>query len=206
MENKNIILILIAIIIVLSVLIGVMYLQSNEKSTEIEIKQTNRTVDDNIFSVNVLDSKGNVVPYVEINLSIEDNNGHIIVDEEVPLDSNYGNMFDFDLEKGKYIVKASFNGNKDYLPSNTTYNLVVESVTPTLTDEEVTALSYPEYHPDLGYYRSTGIDQDEMRVIELASGRNIVVAGDGYYEYGGQDAQGNIITGSFLGHGGSKIY
>ncbi|MBE6508093.1 MAG: hypothetical protein E7Z77_01635 [Methanobrevibacter sp.] len=206
MENKNIILILIAIIIVLSVLIGVMYLQSNEKSTDIEIKQTNQSVDDNLFSVKVLDSKGNVLPYVEINLSIEDNNGNIIVDEEVPLDSDIGNTFDFDLEKGKYIVKVSFNGNKDYLPSNADYNLNVETVTPTLTDEEVTALSYPEYNPDLGYYRSTGIGQDEMRVVELASGRYVVVAGDGYYDYSGQDAQGNIITGSFLGHGGTKIY
>ncbi len=66
--------------------------------------------------------------------------------------------------------------------------------------ETVSSNDYPNYNPDLGYYRSTGITDGEMGVVELASGRQVVIAGDGYYEYGGQDAQGYIITGTFLGH------
>ena len=205
MENKNIIIILIVIIVVLAVVAGAMFLQQNKESTSIEINQTNLTVDDNIFSVKVIDSKGNVLPDFVINLSIENEDGDIISEEEVSLGSD-DNTFDFDLEKGKYIVKASFNGNDNYSASNATYDLTIEKVTPTMTEEELIALEYPKYNSDLGYYRSTGISQEELGVVELASGHYVVIAGDGYYEYGGQDNQGNIIIGSFLGHGGTKIY
>ena len=189
MENKTIIIILIAVIAILAVIAGVMFLQSNEKTT-IEIKQTNLTVDDNIFSVNVLDSKGNTVPDAVINLSIEDDEG-IIIDEEVPLESKKATCFDFDLEKGKYVVKVSFNGNKDYSESS---DLKVSKVTPTISEEEIIAEEYPEYNPDLGYYRPTGISGDEWAVVELSDGREVVIAGDGYYEYVGLGPDGYPIS------------
>ena len=66
------------------------------------------------------------------------------------------------------------------------------------TAVESNSKSYPEYNPAIGHYRSTGINQDELGVVELQNGQYIVIAGDGYYEYLGQDSQGNIKMGNLL--------
>ena len=94
-----------------------------------------------------------------------------------------------------------FNGNDNFTLSNATQKLTIKEV----KTETVSSNDYPEYSADLGYYRSTGITDGEFAVVELASGRQVVIAGDGYYEYNGKDAQGYIITGTFLGHGGQSI-
>jgi hypothetical protein len=207
MESKYIIIILVGVIIVLAAILGAIFLQSHENATTIEIKQTNLTVDDNLFSVNVLDSKGNVVSDVLVDLSIGDDEGNIIIAEEVQLGSEEANRFDYDLEKGHYVVKASFNGNEDYSGCSVAYDLNVSKVTPTISADELTATEYPKYNPDLGYYKSTGINGAEWAVVELADGRNVVIAGDGYYDYVGLESDGYPIIGTnnFLGHGGHKI-
>ena len=52
MENRNVIIILLVIIVILLVaLLGIIMLQSNAKSTAIEINQTNGTVDESTNSV-----------------------------------------------------------------------------------------------------------------------------------------------------------
>ena len=154
MENKIIIGALIVLIILLLLVLGVMFLQTNSKEpTTIEIKQTNLTVDDNIFSVNVTDSKGNLLPDVKVNLTIEDNNGEVIVDEDVPLYPDETSIFDFDLEKGKYVVTVSYDGNENYSGSDATYKLNIDKVTPTYTDEELLAMEYPKESPVFGHYK-----------------------------------------------------
>ena len=199
MENKNIIIILLVIIVILLVAVfGMMMLQSNAKSTTIEIKQTNRTVDDNLFSVNVLDSKGNALSDVMINLSIEDANGKVIIDEEVPLDPEGLSVFDFDLEKGKYVVKASFDGDEKHSGSSTTYNLDVEKVTPTLSEEELIEMEYPEYSSEFGHYRTIETQQ-ELALIETSNGNQYVFGGDGAYTFAGYDSQGYIQLGDYVG-------
>ena len=198
MENKHIIIILVIIIVVLSAILGGMMLQSNDKSTTIEIKQTNRTVDDNLFSVNVIDSRGNTLSDVMVNLSIEDAEGKVIIDEEVPLGIDDVAGFDFDFEKGKYIVKASFDGNENYSGSSATYNLDVEKVTPTLSHEEIIEMEYPKYSSVFGHYRSIE-SQQELCLIETSNGNQYVLAGDGYYTFGGYDSQGHIKLGGYVG-------
>ena len=49
-------------------------------------------------------------------------------------------------------------------------------------------------------YRNNDIDR-----MNLLSPLVWAYAGDAYYEYNGQDSQGNIIRGNFLGHGGQSI-
>lgn len=198
MENKNIIIILIVVIVIqLAAVFGFMALQS-DNSTAIEINQTNLTVDDNLFSVNVIDSKGNPLSEVMINLSIEDENGKVIIDEEVPLVHEGMAGFDFDLKKGKYIVKASFEGDENYSGSNTTYNLDIKKVTPTLSDEEIIESEYPEYSSSFGHYRTVE-SQQELALIETPDGNQYVFGGDGAYTFAGYDSQGNIKLGSYIG-------
>ena len=198
MENRNIIIILVAVIVVLAAILGVMFFQSNEKSTTMEIKQTNLTVDDNLLSINVIDSKGQALSDVVINLSIEDSDGKVLIDEEAPLNPDEFAGFDFDLEKGKYVVKASFEGDEKHSGCSATYNMDVKKVTPTISEEELIEMEYPEYSPVFGNYRTVE-SHDELCLIETSNGDHFVLAGDGYYTYGGRDSQGHIELGSFVG-------
>ena len=200
MENKNIIIIMIAVILVLAAVLGVMFFQSaNAKEpTGIEIRQTNRTVDDNFFSVKVTDSKGNQLVDAAVNLTIKDAKGKAIVDEEVKIDLSNSSLFDFDLKKGKYVVDVDYNGNKDYSPSHGSYNLNVDAVTATDSAEEIKAMEYTEHSPTFGNYRIIE-SQQELGVIETSNGEYFVLAGDGYYTYGGHDSNGNIKLGSYVG-------
>lgn len=119
MENKNIILVLAAVIVVLAVVAGVMFSQINEKNTaNIEINQTNTTNDTEVAKT--------------------------------------------------------------------------ESV------EKVETVDYPKHSPIFGDYRLIE-RQYELAVIETSGGEYYVLAGDGYYTYGGHDPYGNIKLGSYVG-------
>ena len=191
---------MVAIILVLAAVLGVMIFQSSnaKEQTGIEIKQTNRTVDDNFFSVKVTDSKGNQLADAVVNLTIKDAKGKTIVDEEVKLETSNSTIFDFDFEKGKYVVDVNYNGNKDYSPSYGSYNLNVDAVTPTYSVEEIKAMEFTEHSPTFGNYKTVETQQ-ELGVIETSNGEYFVLAGDGYYTYEGHDSKGNIKLGSYVG-------
>ena len=205
MENKNIIIILVAIVIVLAVVAGAMFLQSgnSKEPTKVKITSDKEQYESGTLKIKLTDLNKTALSKQKVNIIIKNKKGKVIVDETVKTNSKGKAKLDFDLKKGKYVVNVTYKGNENYTGNNTTQKLKIkEEVTETVSQS---TNDYPKYNSDLGYYRSTGISQDEMGVVELASGRQIVVAGDGYYEYNGLDAQGNIIHGSFLGHGGQRI-
>ena len=197
MENRNIIIILFAVIIILAAALGLMLMQPKEP-TSIQIRQTELNVDDNLFSVNVTDSKGNLIPDVEVNMIIKDDKGNLIEDNEIPLESENSTVFDFDLKKGKYMVEVTYKGNKNYSESHINYNMDIEKVTPTYAADEIIAMDYPEDSPVFGHYKVIE-RQNELALIETSSGQSFVLAGDGYYTYGGHDSQGYIQLGSYVG-------
>ena len=203
MEDKNIIIILVAVIIILAVAVGVMYFQSMNVSEQsiVKITSDNALYEGNDLSVELSDLNKIPISDADIDIVIKDKDGDIVVNGMVKTDSKGKAKLNLDLSKGKYDVEAIFNGNDNFTLSNATQKLTIEEV----KTETVSSNDYPEYSADLGYYRSTGITDGEFAVVELASGRQVVIAGDGYYEYNGKDAQGYIITGTFLGHGGQSI-
>ena len=203
MEDKNIIIILVAVIIILAVAVGVMYFQSMNVSEQsiVKITSDNALYEGNDLSVELSDLNKTPISDADIDIVIKDKDGDIVVNGMVKTDSKGKAKLNLDLSKGKYDVEAIFNGNDNFTLSNATQKLTIEEV----KTETVSSNDYPEYSADLGYYRSTGITDGEFAVVELASGRQVVIAGDGYYEYNGKDTQGYIITGTFLGHGGQSI-
>lgn len=203
MEDKNIIIILVAVIIILAVAVGVMYFQSMNVSEQsiVKITSDNALYEGNDLSVELSDLNKTPISDADIDIVIKDKDGDIVVNGMVKTDSKGKAKLNLDLSKGKYDVEAIFNGNDNFTLSNATQKLTIKEV----KTETVSSNDYPEYSADLGYYRSTGITDGEFAVVELASGRQVVIAGDGYYEYNGKDAQGYIITGTFLGHGGQSI-
>lgn len=194
---------MVAVIIILSVAVGVMYFQSMNVSEQsiVKITSDNALYEGNDLSVELSDLNKTPISDADIDIVIKDKDGDIVVNGMVKTDSKGKAKLNLDLSKGKYDVEAIFNGNDNFTLSNATQKLTIEEV----KTETVSSNDYPEYSADLGYYRSTGITDGEFAVVELASGRQVVIAGDGYYEYNGKDAQGYIITGTFLGHGGQSI-
>ncbi|MBP3227092.1 MAG: T9SS type A sorting domain-containing protein [Methanobrevibacter sp.] len=206
MENKNIIVILIAIIVVLAVVAGALFLQSaNAKEpTKLQITSDKSQYEGGELSIKLTDLNKTSLSKEKVNVTITNNKGKVVVNKTVKTNSKGNAKLDLDLKKGKYVVNVTYGGNDNYTGDVDSQNLTIKDK-PTTNTLSSTTNEYPLYNSDLGYYKPTGIGQDEMGVVELASGRYVVVAGDGYYEYGGQDSQGNIVTGSFLGHGGSRI-
>ena len=194
---------MVAVIIILAVAVGVMYFQSMNVSEQsiVKITSDNALYEGNDLSVELSDLNKTPISDADIDIVIKDKDGDIVVNGMVKTDSKGKAKLNLDLSKGKYDVEAMFNGNDNFTLSNATQKLTIEEV----KTETVSSNDYPEYSADLGYYRSTGITDGEFAVVELASGRQVVIAGDGYYEYNGKDAQGYIITGTFLGHGGQSI-
>lgn len=194
---------MVAVIIILAVAVGVMYFQSMNVSEQsiVKITSDNALYEGNDLSVELSDLNKTPISDADIDIVIKDKDGDIVVNGMVKTDSKGKAKLNIDLSKGKYDVEAIFNGNDNFTLSNATQKLTIEEV----KTETVSSNDYPEYSADLGYYRSTGITDGEFAVVELASGRQVVIAGDGYYEYNGKDAQGYIITGTFLGHGGQSI-
>lgn len=194
---------MVAVIIILAVAVGVMYFQSMNvpEQSIVKITSDNALYEGNDLSVELSDLNKTPISDADIDIVIKDKDGDIVVNGMVKTDSKGKAKLNLDLSKGKYDVEAIFNGNDNFTLSNATQKLTIEEV----KTETVSSNDYPEYSADLGYYRSTGITDGEFAVVELASGRQVVIAGDGYYEYNGKDAQGYIITGAFLGHGGQSI-
>lgn len=200
MEHKNIIIILVAIIVILAAVLGVMFLYTSNAKEPCKVKITSdksQYEGDEKLSIQLTDLNKTPISKEKVNVIIKNKKGKVVVNKTVKTNSKGKAKLDLDLKKGKYAVNAIYVGNENYTGNDTTQKLTIKEV-------EITKI-YPEYNSGLGYYRFTGISQDECAVLELSSGRYIIMAGDGYYEYGGLDSQGNIIMGTFLGHGGQVV-
>ncbi|AMD17136.1 hypothetical protein TL18_03330 [Methanobrevibacter sp. YE315] len=201
-NNKLIIIVLIAIIAILLVSLVAMMPNINKQETKLTLMNNSISEGDNI-EILLSDADGICLSDETINFKLTGEDG-VVISEDVTTDSE--GKAKLKVEKaGKYSVDCTFKGEGEYSSCSLSENIEVEKATTEVVSES-SADNYPEYNPDLGYYRSTGIGESEMKVVELATGRYVVIAGDGYYDYGGQDAQGNIIRGNFLGHGGTRIY
>ena len=201
MENKKIIIILVAIIVILVAAIGFVLLGPLNAKEPCQIKITSDKVqyEGGELSIKLTDLNKTPISKQIVNVTITNKNGKVVVDDAVKTNSKGNAKLDLNLKKGKYNVTVTYSGNENYTANNTAQKLTIKQEVKKTVSESSTK-NYPQYNPSIGYYRSTGITQQEMGVLELSSGQYIVVAGDGYYEYGGLDSQGNIIRGSFLGH------
>ena len=197
MENRNIIIILVAVVIVLAVVAGIMFLQPTtaKEPTKVKITSDKSQYEGGKVSIQLTDLNKTGISKEIVNITITNKKGKIVFDNVVRTDSKGKAKLDLNLKKGEYKVNVTYGGNENYTGNSTSQNLTIKEVK---TAVESNSKSYPEYNPTIGHYRSTGINQDELGVVELQNGQYIVIAGDGYYEYLGQDSQGNIKMGNLL--------
>lgn len=128
MENKNIIIILVAIVIVLAAVLGAMFLQSaNAKEpTKLKITSDKTQYEGGKLSIQLTDQNKTAISKEKINITITNKKGKVVLNETVKTNSKGKANLDLNLENGKYNVTVTFAGNENFTASNTTQKLTVE--------------------------------------------------------------------------------
>ena len=128
MENRNLIIILVAIIVVLAAAIGVGLMnQANSKQpTEINVVSDNEQYEDGKLSVKLTDSNNTPISNEVINITITNSKGKVVVDDVVKTNSKGKAKFNLDLKKGKYTVNATFDGNDNFTANSTIQKLTIK--------------------------------------------------------------------------------
>ena len=200
MENKNIIIVLVAVVIILAVVAGVMFMQSANAKQPTEIKITSDKSQDEggKVSIQLSDMNKTAISKEIVNITVTDKKGKVVVDEVVKTNSKGKAKLDLDLKKGKYVVNVTYGGNENYTGNSTSQNLTIKEKAPEKTNK-VDLSQYPEYSSGFGHYRIVE-QHDELALIETSSGQYYIFGGDGAYTYGGRDSQGHFELGTFVGH------
>ncbi len=127
MENKNIIIILIAIIVVLAVVAGVMFMQPAAKEpTKVKITSDKEQYEGGELSIQLTDLNKTPISKEVVNITITNSKGKVVVDDVVKTNSKGKAKLDLDLKKGKYNVTVTYGGNENYTGNNTTQKLTIK--------------------------------------------------------------------------------
>ena len=128
MENKNIIIILIAVIIILAAVIGfVLFNPLNAKEpTKIKITSDTEQYEGGKLKVQLIDLNKTPISKEIVNITVTNKNGKVVVDEVVKTDSKGNAKLDLNLKKGKYKVNVTYGGNENYTGNNTTQKLTIK--------------------------------------------------------------------------------
>ena len=127
MENKNIIIILIAIIVVLAVVAGVMFMQPAAKEpTKVKITSDKEQYEGGELSIQLTDLNKTPISKQVVNITITNGKGKVVFDNVEKTDSKGKAKIDLDLKKGKYNVTVTYGGNENYTGNNTTQKLTIK--------------------------------------------------------------------------------
>ena len=128
MENKNIIIILVAVVIVLAVVAGVMFLQSGNAKEPTKVKITSDKVqyEGGKLKIKLTDLNKTALSKQKVNVIIKNKKGKVVVNETVKTNSKGKAKLDLDLKKGKYKVNVTYKGNENYTGNNTTQKLKIK--------------------------------------------------------------------------------
>ncbi len=128
MENRNIIIVLIVIIVILAAAVGILFTQSiNAKEpTKIRITSNKTLYEGDNLSIKLTDLNKTPLSKQKINITIKNSKGKIVANKTVKTNSKGKAKLDLDLNKGKYIVTATYAGNENYTGNNTTQKLTIK--------------------------------------------------------------------------------
>ena len=128
MENRSIIIILVAVILVLAAVVGVMIFNNAhaKQGTEIKITSDKEQVEGEELSFKLSEQNGTSVSKEIVNVTIKDKKGKVVVDEIVKTNSKGKAKLDLNLKKGKYKVNVAYGGNENYTGTNATQNLKIK--------------------------------------------------------------------------------
>ena len=128
MENRNIIIILVAVIVVLAVVIGFMLLNPTHTKVPCKIKITSdkEQYKGGKLSVKLADLNNTPLSKEVVNITVTDKKGKVVVDDVVKTNSKGKATFDLKLKKGNYKVNVTYGGNENYTADNATQKLKIK--------------------------------------------------------------------------------
>ena len=128
MENKNIIIILVAIIVVLAAGMGFLLFDPfhAKEPTKVKIASDKEQYEGGELSIKLTDLNKTPLTKQKVNLIITDKNGKLAANKSVITDSKGKAKCDLDLKKGKYVVNVTYGGNENYTGNNTTQKLTIK--------------------------------------------------------------------------------
>lgn len=165
MENKNIIIILVAVIVVLAAAIGVMFLNptSAKEPTNVKITSDKSQYEGGKVAIQLTDLNKTALSQEIVNITITNSKGKVVVNETVKTNSKGKAKLDLDLKKGKYTVNVTYGGNENYTCNNTTQKL-------TIKEEVKETASESSYSSEPVYDGHTVSYQDGQRGVYSESG------------------------------------
>jgi len=130
MENKHIIIILLAIIVVLAAAIGVALLNPTNAKEPMQVKITSEDSQNEggEGSIKLTDMNKTAIAKQIVNVTVTDSDGNVVVDEVVKTDSKGKGKLDMDLKKGTYTVNVTYGGNDNYSANGTSQELTINDV------------------------------------------------------------------------------
>ena len=179
MENRNIIIILVAVIIVLAVVAGAMFLQSSNAKEPTKIKITSdkeQYENDGELSVKLTDLNKTPISKEIVNITITNKKGKVVFDNVVRTDKKGKAKIDLDLKKGKYKVNVTFEGNENYTGNSTTQKLTIKEEEKVTQTEESAVDSIEKYRTRPGTTLEVMPSGD---VVEMSDNGAIIVSVNG---------------------------
>ena len=151
MENKNIIIILVAIIVVLAAIIGFTVLNPMhaKEPTKIKITSNKTLYEGDDLSVKLTDLNKTPLSKEKVNITIKNSKGKVVVNKTVKTNDKGKAKLDLDLKKGKYNVTVVYAGNDNFTGSNATQKLTIkEEVKETVSEPSSSnSAGWTETHP-----------------------------------------------------------
>ena len=175
MENKTIIIILIAIIVILAAAVGILYTQSvsSKEPTKIKITSDKQQYEGGELSIQLTDLNKTPLSKEIVNITITNSKGKVVVDDVVKTNSKGKAKLDLDLKKGKYNVTVSYGGNENYTGNKTTQKLTIKEAVAKV-ESSGSSSSYSSGNNLEGPETdSLGITREEAMRAEQISGQDV---------------------------------
>ena len=159
MENRNIIIIVVALIAILLVAVGFVFLNPTDakKPTKIKVISDKEQFEGGELKIKLTDLNKTPLSKEIVNVTITNKKGKVVVDDAVKTNSKGKAKLDLDLKKGKYWVNITYGGNENYTGNNTTQKLKIkeeEKVVEPEPEPIETAEEEVDYNsPDSNYYK-----------------------------------------------------
>lgn len=201
MENKNIIIMLVTIIVILVAAIGVMLFNpiDAKEPTKIKITSDKEQYEGEKLTINLTDLNKTPISKENVKITVTNKKGKVVVNKTVKTNSKGEAKCDLNLKKGKYKVNVIYNGNENYAGNNTTQELtIIEEVVetepePTQQNEETSDdLGLSQHKVSDWEYTGTYADGEHY---SDGSGGELVMHEEGQYEY--YDGHGNVVGGLY---------
>ena len=127
MENRTIIIILVAVIIVLAAVLGILLLHPNAKEPcKILITSDKVQYEGGEISFIMADLNKTPISKEIVNVTITNSKGKVVYDQVVKTNSKGKAKLDLNLKKGIYKVVVAYGGNENYTGNNTTQKLIIK--------------------------------------------------------------------------------